>query len=317
VSTGPVVAPDEAAGRDEAGEGSARAGGSGRRGTPSGPRGDERGGWSLAGPALLWTAAFFLAPLLLVLLYSLYRRVGGALDTTLTLENYQRVVATPAFRTALLNSIEVAVITVVVSVVVAYPLAHVIAYRVPPAWQKPLLLLAVVPFWTSYVVRSYAWLLALSKSGVVNGALTGSGLLAEPLTIANTRVATVIGFVHFFTMLMTLTLYASLVAIPESYRKAARDLGASGWRVFLTVTLPLSLPGLVVGAFLTFVLTIGDYITPQILGGANELLLPQAIMLQVSRSGDFPMAAALSMVLLVVIAVAYALAGRRLSLGAT
>lgn len=275
----------------------------------------ERRAWPLAGPALLWTVAAFVLPLLLVLVYSLYRRVGADLDTTLSLDNYARVLDTPSFRTALQNSIEVALITAVVSTLLAYPLAYIVAYRVPERWQRPLLLLAIIPFWTSYVVRSYAWLLALSQNGVVNGVLVESGLLESPVALANSRLATVIGFTHFFTMLMTLTIYASLVRIPPSYRKAAHDLGASDLRAFLTVTLPLSAPGLVVGAFLTFVLTIGDYITPQILGGGRELLLPQAIMLQVSRSGDFPMAAALSMVLLVVIAAAYVLVGRRFSLG--
>jgi spermidine/putrescine transport system permease protein len=271
-------------------------------------------GWSLAGPALLWTVVFFAAPLALVLVFSLFQRVGGAIETTPSLANYARVVETPVFRTALRNSLEVTLITVVVSVVLAYPLAYLLAYRVPRRWQQPLLLLAVLPFWTSYVVRSYSWLLVLARGGVINRTLLELGLISSPVTIANTRAATIIGFVHFFTMLMTLTIYASLTQIPETYRKAARDLGASGRRTFLHVTLPLSAPGMAVGAFLTFVLAVGDYITPQILGGGQELLLPQAIMLQVQRLGDFPMAAALSMVLLVVIAIAYAASARRLTL---
>ncbi len=272
-------------------------------------------GWALAGPALGWTAAFFLAPMAFVLAYSLFRRVGGELETGITFENYRRAFTEAAFRTALVNSLEVTVITVVVSVLVAYPVAYLLAYRVPRRAGQVLLVLAVLPFWTSYVVRSYSWLLVLAKEGVVNRTLMALGLVSSPITLANTRTATIIGFVHFFTMLMTLTIYASLVQIPGSYRKAARDLGASGWRTLVHVTLPLSLPGVVVGAFLTFVLAIGDYITPQILGGATELLLPQAIMLQVQRSGDFPMAAALSMVLLVVIGLAYLGSARRFSLG--
>ena len=271
-------------------------------------------GWAYSGPALAWTLVFFVAPMGLVLVYSLYTRVGGALDRTITFANYERALNTPVFRTALVNSIEVTLITVVVSVLVAYPVAYLLAYRVPPQLGRVLLVLAVLPFWTSYVVRSYSWLLVLARSGVVNRTLLELGLISSPITIANTRAATVIGFVHFFTMLMTLTIYASLVQIPESYRKAARDLGASGWRTLLHVTIPLSLPGVVVGAFLTFVLAIGDYVTPQILGGASELLLPQAIVLQVQRSADFPMAAALSMVLLGVIALAYLLSARRFSL---
>ena len=203
-------------------------------------------------------------------------------------------------------------ITVVVSTAIAYPVAYLIAYRTSPGWGRVLLVLAVLPFWTSYVVRSYSWLLVLARNGVVNRALLELGVISSPITLANTRTATVIGFVHFFTMLMTLTIYASLVQIPESFRKAARDLGASGWRTLVHITLPLSMPGVVVGAFLTFVLTIRD-VTPQILGGARELLLPQAIVLQIQRIGDFPMAATLSMILLVVIALAYLLSARRFS----
>lgn len=273
-------------------------------------------GWALAGPALGWTGVFFLAPMALVLAYSLFRRVGGQLDTTLSLENYRRALTEEVFRTALVNSLEVTLVTVVISVVVAYPVAYLLAYRLPRRRGQVLLALAVLPFWTSYVVRSYSWLLVLAKEGVVNRTLLELGLVSSPITIANTRAATIIGFVHFFTMLVTLTIYASLVQIPESYRKAAHDLGASGLRTLLHVTLPLSMPGVIVGAFLTFVLAIGDYITPQILGGASELLLPQAIMLQVQRAGDFPMAATLSMVLLVVIALAYLSSARRFSLGA-
>ncbi len=281
------------------------------------PEGASTGrGWALAGPALAWTAAFFLAPMAFVLAYSLFRRVGGELVTSPSLENYRRALVEPAFRTALVNSLEVSLITVVASVLVAYPVAYLLAYRMPRRWGQVLLALAVLPFWTSYVVRSYSWLLVLAKEGVVNRTLLSLGLVPSPITLANTRTATVIGFVHFFTMLMALTIYASLVQIPESYRKAARDLGASGWRTLVHVTLPLSMPGVVVGAFLTFVLAIGDYITPQILGGAQELLLPQAIMLQVQRSGDFPMAAALSAVLLLVIGLAYLASARRFGLGA-
>lgn len=272
-------------------------------------------GWALAGPALAWTGVFFLAPMAIVLAYSLFRRVGGELDTAVSLGNYRRALTEVAFRTALANSLEVTLTTAIVSVLVAYPVAYLLAYRVPRRWGQVLLALAVLPFWTSYVVRSYSWLLVLAKEGVVNRTLVELGLVSSPITIANTRAATVIGFVHFFTMLMTLTIYASLVQIPESYRKAAHDLGASGLRTLVHVTLPLSMPGVVVGAFLTFVLAIGDYITPQILGGASELLLPQAIMLQVQRAGDFPMAAALSMVLLVAIGLAYLASARRFSLG--
>lgn len=257
---------------------------------------------------------FFVGPMGLVFVTSLFSRVGATTVRTPSLGNYERVLTDPVFVAALRNSLEVVSITVVLSVLLAYPLAYILAYRIPQKWQGVLLLLAVLPFWTSYVVRSYSWLLVLARNGVINRTMVESGLISAPFTMANTRFATVTAFVHFFTMLLTLTIYASLRQIPDTYRRAARDLGASPVRTFLTVTLPLSLPGVVVGAFLTFVLAIGDYITPQILGGGNEQLLPQAIILQVDRRGDFPLAAALSVVLLAIVAVVYAASSRKLTL---
>jgi spermidine/putrescine transport system permease protein len=213
---------------------------------------------------------------------------------------------------ALVNSVEVTLIVTVVSILVAYPIAYILAYQTPPRWQRVLLVLLILPFWTSYVIRSYSWLLVLSENGIINQLLLNVGLIDRPVGMGNTRGATVLGFVHFFVMLLTLTIYANLVQIKESYRKAAADLGASPLQVFWHVTLPLSLPGVAVGAFLTFVLAIGDYITPQILGGSKELLLPQAIMLQVGRRADFPMASALSMILMLVVTAAYLVFARRL-----
>ncbi len=256
-------------------------------------------------PALIGTAIFFVVPLGVMLLWSFWQRVAGKLDKTLSLANYERFFGRDYMVEGLTNSIEVALITTAVSIAIAYPLAYIIAYRIPERWQRFAVILAVLPFWTSYVIRSYSWLLILSERGIINGALIGFGIIDEPLEMGYNRGATVLGFVHFFAMLLTLTIYANLVQIKKSYRLAAADLGASPVQVFFRITLPLSLPGVAVGAFLTFVIAIGDYITPQILGGGQELLLPQAIMLQVSRAADFPMASAMSMTLMVVVTVTY------------
>ncbi len=256
-------------------------------------------------PALIGTAIFFVVPLGVMLLWSFWQRIAGKLDKTLSLANYERFFGRDYMVEGLTNSIEVALITTAVSIVIAYPLAYIIAYRIPERWQRFAVILAVLPFWTSYVIRSYSWLLILSERGIINGALIGLGIIDEPLEMGYNRGATVLGFVHFFAMLLTLTIYANLVQIKKSYRLAAADLGASPVQVFFRITLPLSLPGVAVGAFLTFVIAIGDYITPQILGGGQELLLPQAIMLQVSRAADFPMASAMSMTLMVVVTVTY------------
>jgi spermidine/putrescine transport system permease protein len=157
-------------------------------------------------------------------------------------------------------------------------------------------------------------LLVLAQKGVVNSMLMGSGLFPEPLQLANTRTATVIGFVHFFVMLLTLTIFANLKQLSPSYRKAAADLGANSFQTFIHVILPLTIPGVMVGAFLTFVLAIGDYITPQILGGGNELLMPQLIVMQIGRRGDFPLASALALILMAVVTIAYIACARWLKI---
>ena len=275
---------------------------------------ERRVGWGLVAPALIWTVAFFVVPFAAMLALSFARMEGRAVVAAFDLGNYVRFFTEwPLFK-ALLNSLEITAVVTVVSVALAYPLAAIIAFRVPVRWQRLALLLAVLPFWTSYVVRSYSWLLVLGQNGVLNKALLGVGLIAEPLEIAATRTATVIGFVHFFVMLLTLTIYANLVQLSPNYARAARDLGAGPVQVFRFVILPLTLPGVVTGAFVTFVLCMGDYITPQILGGNNELTLPQLIMLQLGRSGNFPLASALSVILMAVITLAYVLSARWLRL---
>ncbi len=270
--------------------------------------------WGFLLPALLWTAAFFAMPLAIMALYSLWQRAGTTLVREFTTANYQAFFAKSYFLQSLVNSVEVTLVVTLVSILLAYPLAYILADKVPPRWQRMALLLAVLPFWTSYVVRSYSWLLVLSEGGILSNWLLALGITAEPVSFANNRGATVVGFVHFFVMLLTLTIFANLVQLSPSYRKAAADLGAGPIRTFLYVTLPLTLPGVMVGAFLTFVLCIGDYITPQILGGNRELLLPQTIMLQISRRSDFPMASALAIVLMVVVSLAYLACARWLKI---
>jgi spermidine/putrescine transport system permease protein len=261
--------------------------------------------WLFVAPALIWTALFFVAPFSAMGLMSLWRLDTSGIDTTPTLDNYAQFFTNPAYWQAMINSAEVTAIVTVLSVLLAYPFAWILAEQVPERYQRLALALAVLPFWTSYVVRSYAWLLVLAEKGIVNQTLVAAGGLAQPIQLANTRFATVTGFVHFFVMLLTLTIYANLKQLSPSYAKAAADLGANPAQTFWHVILPLTLPGIMVGAFLTFVLAIGDYITPQILGGNNELLMPQLIMLQIGRRGDFPLASALSILLLLVVTAVY------------
>lgn len=265
-------------------------------------------------PGAIFTALFFMLPLIVMIMVGFWQRSAGGLVPDWTIENYVKFFEKDFLVAALINSVEVTLVTTAISVVIAYPLAYVLAYRLSGNWQRILLLLMVLPFWTAYVVRSYSWLLVISDGGILNGLLIWLGVTDTPLAMSYTRGATILGFVHFFTMLLTLTIFANLVQINPSYRKAAADLGASPLRVFWRVTLPLSIPGIAVGAFLTFVITIGDYVTPQILGGNAEVLLPQAIMLQIGRSANFPMAAVMGTLLMALVVVVYAASAKHLKM---
>ena len=271
-------------------------------------------GCVLLAPALLWVMAFFVVPFAVMALYSVWRREGTQLVREPSLVNYETFLDKSYLLDALFNSLEITAITVVLSVLFAYPLAYILAFLVPRRWQRLGLILAILPFWTSYLVRSYSWLLVLSENGVISQTLVTLGLLSETMSFANSNGATVLGFVHFFTMLLALTIYANLVQISPNYRRAAEDLGASRLQSFIHVVLPLSLPGIMIGAFITFVLAIGDYVTPQILGGNRELVMPQAILLQVQRRADFPMASAMSLVLMLVISAVFLASARWLKM---
>ena len=271
-------------------------------------------GWRYVSPLLVFTTLFFVVPFAFILVTSTWARIDGTIVRTWNLDHYVEFATTPHLRVALWNSLGITATVTLVSVLLAYPFAWIIAMRVPARWQRLALILAIVPFWTSYVIRSYAWLLVLAKNGILNKALMGLHLIETPFEIAATRIATVTGFVHFFVMLLTLTIYANLKQLSPNYARAAADLGAGPIATFRHVILPLSLPGIVVGAFLTFVLCVGDYITPQILGGGNELVLPQVIMMQIGRRADIPTAAALSVILMAVVTLAYLACARWLKL---
>ena len=265
---------------------------------------ERRRALALLAPATLWTVLFFALPFGVMAALSL-RRSG---TDGWSLGNYTEFLGNPEYIGAFLNSLEITVTVTILSVLLAYPLAWIIAEEIPPRYRRLALALAVLPFWTSYVVRSYAWSLVMAKQGVLNEAVTSLGLPA--LALGNSRAAVVIGFTHFFTMLLVLTIYASLVQLPPNLRRAASDLGAGPVAIFRHVIWPLTLPGVAVGAFLTFALCIGDYVTPQILGGGNDLALPQLVMLQIGRSADLPMASALSIILMLAVTLAYLVLAR-------
>ena len=266
------------------------------------------------GPAVLWTLVFFVTPIAVMVLYSFWDSDNRVIVTEFSLQNYAAFFENETLSQALRNTLEVTVATTIISVLLAYPLAYIIAYKVPSHWQWVALIAAILPFWTSYLVRSYSWLLVLSPRGVINQALLFVGLIDTPIALGNNSGATVLGYVHFFTMLLTLTIFVNLVQINPRYRAAAADLGASAWTTFLKITLPLSIPGVAVGAFLTFVIASGDYVTPMILGGGQDMLMSQAIIMQVGRHANYPLSSALGIVLMAVMTILFLLCARWLKM---
>jgi spermidine/putrescine transport system permease protein len=230
---------------------------------------EARLGWGLVAPALAWTVAFFVLPFLGMLALSFARMEGRAVVPALDPGNYARLLTEPQMLGALVNSLQITALVTGLSVLLAYPLAAIIAFRVPRRWQRLALLLAILPFWTSYVVRSYAWLLVLGQNGVLNQALDALGLGAagaggDPGGDGDRLRA----FLRHAADADDLC--QPDAALAELCPRGGRS-GRGPLRTFVHVILPLTLPGVMTGAFLTFVLCIGDYITPQILGGNNEL----------------------------------------------
>jgi spermidine/putrescine transport system permease protein len=268
--------------------------------------GGGRAAWLLA-PGLGWVAVFFLGPLAVMLAYSLARRGAyGAVEWVLGLGNYARA-AEPLYLSIYWRSVRVALVTTALCLVVGYPAAYAIALKAPARWKGTLLVLAVVPFWTSFLVRTYAWRFLLQDDGLVNAALVASGLPAQKLLFTETAVT--LGQVYGELPFMILPLYAAIERLDTRLLEAASDLGAGAAARFFRVTLPLTKSGVVAGVVLVFVPSLGAFITPDMLGGAKALMVGSLIQEQFVQRNQ-PFGAALAVVLSVAVLVLLAVAWR-------
>jgi len=252
-------------------------------------------------PIILWQIVFFVCPMALLAVYSFWRLVDYKIDYTPTLYNYRDLFSNPLLFNALLLSLQVAVAVTIVCAILAYPIAYFIAKKAG-RWRILLLILVIVPFWTSFILRAYAWKLLLGERGFINSGLSLLGMIDQPIQyLLYSPVATSIGLIYAFLPFYILPLYTSIDKVQDSWLAAAQDLGATPVRAFFEVTFPLCIPGLVVGAVFTFIFAVGDYVIPQLLGGGKSLLIAQAIVLEFETSQNWPGGAALSMVLLAII----------------
>jgi spermidine/putrescine transport system permease protein len=250
-------------------------------------------------PGLAWLVLFFAVPLAIIFVVSLGTRdqFGGVILDNLGLGNYLRALQ-PDFLPTVANSLRYAVLTTVFSIAIAYPIAYWIS-RYGGRRKVLLLVLVMLPFWTSWVIRTYAWMIILRDNGVVNGILGALGLTDGPIALLNTDLAVVLGMTYGFLPFAILPLYVSIDRLDPALVAAARDLYASGRAAFWHVTLPLTMPGIIAAALLTFIPAMGDFVTPDLLGGAQTITIAKVIQNLFLSSKDWPFGAALGFLLIV------------------
>jgi len=286
-----------------------------KRGRPATPRWPFRRGLVLALP-YGWLLAFFLLPFLIVLRIALSDTASalppyaphwtgwkdalaffGALDV----ESFATLLGDSLYLDAYLSSLRIAATATAISLMIAFPLAYAMA-SAPRRWQPALLILVILPFWTSFLIRVYAWMAILRPEGVLNALLRGLGLVEEPLAILNTEAAILIGMVYSYLPFMVLPIYSALEKLDRSLLEAAADLGATPFQRFISIVIPLARPGIYAGCFLVFVPAIGEFVIPDLLGGPETLMIGKVLWTEFFSNRDWPLASAVAIVLLAIIA---------------
>ncbi len=255
--------------------------------------------WTLLAPGTIWMLAFFLVPVIVMCAYSVMPRGEyGGVDPGFTLEAYTRFLH-PVYLTILERTLVLAIATTVLSALAGYPVAYTIARS--GRWKALLLFLVVLPFWTSFLVRTFAMIFLMRDTGLINSWLIAAGLRQEPITMLYTPFAVLAGLVYGYLPFMVLPIYASLEKLDPALLEAAEVLGARPAARFRRVTLPLSAPGLIAGCLLVFIPSLGSYLTSDLLGGAKELLIGNLVQNQFSTARNWPFGSAASFILMIVV----------------
>jgi putrescine transport system permease protein len=268
----------------------------------------------------LWLLVFFLAPFLIVLkislsttaiamppylpVFDLREGISGlwAAIRELSLENYEFLFSDALYVKSYLSSLQIALFSTVLLLIIGYPIAYGMA-RSPKAWRPTLVMLVILPFWTSFLIRVYAWIGILSREGLLNTFLIWTGLIDTPLTILSTNIAVYIGIVYSYLPFMVLPLYASLEKMDESLLEAASDLGCPPLKAFWVVTFPLSIPGVIAGCFLVFIPAVGEFVIPDLLGGSETLMIGKTLWAEFFSNRDWPLASSVAVVLLLILVI--------------
>ena len=256
----------------------------------------------LLGPALTWWVVLLAVPVGLILAYSFFERGAyGGVEYDFTLANFERA-SESLYLGILWFSLRVALEATLIALLIGYPTAWFIANR-SPRWRTFLLVLVVLPFWTSLLIRTYAWIVLLNNEGLINQSLISMGVLSEPLSLLYNEFAIVLGLVYGYLPLMVLPLYAAIERLPREVREASQDLGASDWRSFLTITLPLTRTGIAAGCIFVFVPSLGNFIVPDLLGGGQQQMVGNLIQGQFLDARDWPFGATIALAVIAMMTV--------------
>ncbi len=251
----------------------------------------------LMAPALAWLTALMVIPCGLVLAIAFFRRgIYGGVDYTFTFENFA-LVFDPLYAGIFLHSAKIAATATLVALLIGYPAAYAIA-AAPRRMQPLFLFFAVLPFWSNYLIRTYAWIVLLNREGLITQLLRWFGYEGEPPSLLYTEGAVIVGLVYNYLPFVILACFASLSRLNPELNEASRDLGGSAFTTFRRVTLPLTVPGIAAGAVFVFVLSIGNFLTPALLGGGRFQMIGNLVYDQFLTANDWPFGAALSMVLI-------------------
>lgn len=282
---------------------------------------DQRGqflGSAVIGLPYIWLLVFFLVPFVIVFKISLSDQAWArppyipvldlsagweglrAFASELDVERYIWLTEDALYWKSYLSSLQIAIVATALTLCLGYPMAYGMA-RAPREWQATLLLLVILPFWTSFLIRVYSLMGIISNEGVLNQILMWLGVISQPLQILNTKIAVYIGIVYAYLPFMVLPIYAALEKLDESLLEAAEDLGCSRLSAFWLVTFPLSRSGILAGCFLVFIPTLGEFVIPSLLGGSDTLMIGKVLWEEFSTNGDWPMASAVAVILLLIL----------------
>jgi spermidine/putrescine transport system permease protein len=254
------------------------------------------------GPAFGWWLALLVAPVLLILGYSFFQRgTYGGVVYDFTWDNFSRAVD-PLYLDVLWFSVRVSLEATALALLIGYPAAWFIATR-PARWRTALLVIVVLPFWTSMLIRTYAWIVLLNDEGLINRSLVSAGLIGAPLDLLYNEFAIVLGLLYGYLPLMILPLYAAIERLPADLKEASADLGASGWRTFRHVILPLTRTGVAAGCLFVFVPSLGNFIVPDLLGGGRQQMVGNLIQVQFLKARDWPFGATLALAVIALMAI--------------